>query len=88
MQIGNCWLTIDRYKSTLYRKGVTPAEVAVLREGFFHQANGPAITQVFLTGEKDIDDHIELSRLRTRYRDLRNGKDEKAVSLTFPVTIT
>lgn len=84
MQIGVCELKLDRFGSTVIRRGVTPAEVAILREGFFHQANGQPINVVFVTDEKPVPDAVELRRLRARYRDLRNKDNKNAVETVFP----
>jgi hypothetical protein len=84
MQIGNCFLILDHFKSNVYRRGVTPAEVAVLLEGFRKEANGQAIEVVYLTGEVKRADHEEIARLRMRYKDLRNAANKNAVEALFP----
>ena len=84
MQVGNCWLKLNIYGSTVYKRNVSPAEVAVLQEGFRVQANGAAIEKVYVIGDSDTKDHVELKRLRNKYSDLRNAENKNAVNVTFP----
>jgi hypothetical protein len=70
MHIANCWLKMSKFGSNILLRGVTPAEVAMLRKAHELNAGGDPISDVVVYGKVNRRNQNELVRLRQKYRNL------------------
>lgn len=85
MQIGNCWLKLDGFGSSVPLTDVSPAEVAILNEN--HEVNSKTNQACFdLTNvrEEPRNDEAEIGRLRVKYVNAKNKKGESLAVTLYP----
>ena len=85
MQIGNVWLRIDGFGSSIPLTDVSPAEVAILNEN--HEVNAKTDAACFdLTNvhEEKRDNQAEIGRLREKYINAKNKKGESLAVTLYP----
>lgn len=79
MQVGNIWLRLNNFGSSIPLMDVTPAEVAILNEDHGMNANAKdCCFDLSDVREEKRSDEAEINRLREKYC---NARDKKGVGL-------